>query len=95
MRRDEVLKRLKELRPLLTQRGIDRLRVFGSHARDEAHSGSDVDLVARFTFQPSFVELIAIEQELGEALGARVDLATEAGLRPRARARIEAEAVDA
>ncbi len=95
MRRDDLLKRLEELRPMLKQRGIDRLRVFGSHARDEAHSGSDIDLVARFVIQPSFVDLIAIEQELGKALGVGVDLATEAGLRPRVRARVESEAIDA
>jgi predicted nucleotidyltransferase len=95
MRREELLKRLKELRPLLTQKGIERLRVFGSHARDDAQANSDVDLVARFSTQPSFVDLIAIEQEIGKALGVGVDLATEAGLRPRVRARIEAEAIDA
>ncbi len=95
MRREELLKRLNELRPLLARRGVERLRVFGSHARDDAKAGSDVDLVARFSVQPSLVDLIAIEQELGDALGVAVDLATEAGLRPRVRARIEAEAIDA
>lgn len=95
MRRDEVLKRLKDLLPLLMQTGIDRLRVFGSQARDEAQTDSDVELVARLAVQPSFVALTAIERELGATLGVRVDLATEAGLRPRGRARIEAEAVAA
>ncbi len=95
MRRAEVLQRLKELRPLLNRRGIERLRLFGSHARDEAEPDSDVDLIAHFSVQPSLVDLIAIEQELGAALGAPVDLATDAGLRPRVRQRIEAEAIDA
>lgn len=95
MTREEVLRKLKTLRPMLRQRGVLRLRLFGSHARDEAVAESDVDLVADFDRQPSLIDLIAIEQEIASAIGAKVDLATSAGLRPRARARIEAEAIDA
>lgn len=95
MQRDEVLARLKALKPWLEAQGITRIRLFGSHARDEARSDSDIDLVADFSRQLSLVQLVGVEQELEARLGARVDLATSAGLKPRVRARIEAEAVDA
>lgn len=71
------------------------MRLFGSHARNEATAESDVDLVADFHVPPSLLELIGLEQELAARLGARVDLATTEGLKPRVRARIEVEAVDA
>lgn len=95
MTRSELLDRLSALQPWLRSRGVVRLRVFGSHARDTATPQSDIDLVADFAVQPSLIEMIALEQELAERLGAPVDLASAAGLKPRARARIEAEAVDA
>ena len=47
-----------------------------------------------FDQTPSFLELISLEQALEAALGLKVDLATEAGLRPSVRARIAADAVD-
>jgi hypothetical protein len=95
MRRAELLERLRTLAPWIASRGIVRLRVFGSHARDVARADSDIDLIAEFATQPTLFELIEIEQELARRLGAPVDLATERGLKPRARARIDREAVDA
>jgi uncharacterized protein len=95
MKRDELLARLKELKPWFEEQGIVRVRVFGSHARDEAGPDSDVDLLVEFGETPSLLQMIGIEQALGKTLGLRVDLATEAGLRPKARSHIAAEAVDA
>lgn len=95
MRRADLIDRLSELKPWLESRGIVRLRVFGSHARDEASASSDIDLIADFHSSPSLLDLIGLEQELAAKLGAPVDLATSAGLKARVRARIEAEAVDA
>lgn len=95
MKRDELLARLKELKPWFEEQGIIRVRVFGSHARDEAGPDSDVDLLVEFGETPSLLRMIAIERSLGETLGCPVDLATERGLKPRARVHISAEAVDA
>ncbi|KPP81778.1 MAG: PAP/25A core domain:DNA polymerase, beta-like region [Oceanicaulis sp. HLUCCA04] len=95
MKRDELLARLRALKPWFEDHGIVRVRVFGSHARDEAGPDSDVDLLVEFGQTPSLLRMIGIEQSLGEKLGCPVDLATEGGLRPRARAHIATEAVDA
>ena len=95
MTRTEVLDRLKVLKPALEREGVRRIRLYGSHARNDATATSDVDLLLDFHEQPSLLELIALESRIADALGAPVDVATEAGLRPRVRARIEAEAVDA
>ena len=95
MRRADLIERLATMKPWLQSLGIVRLRLFGSHARDEAGPNSDIDLIADFATPPSLLELIGVEQELAARLGAPVDLATSAGLKPRVRDRIEAEAVDA
>ncbi|GGH03078.1 nucleotidyltransferase [Glycocaulis albus] len=95
MKRDELLARLRELKPWFEDHGIIRVRVFGSHARDEAGPDSDVDLLVEFAQTPSLIGMIGIERSLANELGCPVDLATEHGLKPRARAHIAAEAVDA
>ncbi|MBV5258832.1 nucleotidyltransferase family protein [Synechococcus moorigangaii CMS01] len=95
MKRDELLARLRELKPWFEDHGIIRVRVFGSHARDEAGPDSDVDLLVEFAQTPSLIGMIGIERSLANELGCPVDLATEHGLKPRARALIAAEAVDA
>ena len=94
MRREELIQRLSQLHPLLKEHGAKSLRLIGSYARDDAKPDSDVDLIADFDQTPSFLELIGLEQALEAALGLKVDLATEAGLRPSVRARIAADAVD-
>ncbi|MDP3739177.1 MAG: nucleotidyltransferase family protein [Hyphomonadaceae bacterium] len=95
MPRDDLLARLNALRPWLRTQGVERLRVFGSHARDTAGPESDVDLIADFSRNVSLLDLIGLQQSLSLRLGAPVDLATSAGLKARVRDRIEAEAVDA
>ena len=94
MRREELIHRLSQLHPLLKEHGAKSLRLVGSYARDEATPDSDIDLIADFEQTPSLLELIGLEQALEAALGLKVDLATEAGLRPGVRDRIAADAVD-
>lgn len=71
---------------------IVRLRLFGSAARGEARSDSDVDLLADFASRKSLLDLVRIEEEFEEVLGQRVDLLTEAGLSPYLKPRILEEA---
>jgi uncharacterized protein len=60
----------------------------GSMARGEATDSSDIDLVVRFAKPKSLIGLIALEQQLTEALGREVDLLTESALSPYLRERI-------
>lgn len=95
MTRAELLAKLHELRPWLESRGIGRVRLFGSYARDEARPDSDIDLLVDLK-QPLGLELFRVEDELSEKLGARVEMSTEDGLRNRIiRANVLADAIDA
>jgi predicted nucleotidyltransferase len=82
----------KLLEQICTRNDISRLRVFGSVARGEDHSGSDVDLLVEFTRPKSLITLVSIEQELEDALGRKVDLLTPAALSPYIRDRVLREA---
>jgi uncharacterized protein len=75
-----------------------RISVFGSYARGEATSQSDVDLLV--ALKPSekrpplgLFEVIRLEKELGIKLGRAVDLVTEEGLNPRIRSNVEKDRV--
>ena len=95
MRRDEIIARLKEAEPALRARGAAALYLFGSHARDEARPGSDVDVFidkdASRKF--GFDEYMDIYLLLQERLGENVDYGTREGLHPVLRPEIEREAV--
>lgn len=77
---------------LVIARGASRLRVFGSVARGEDHEGSDVDLLVDMPTGASLLQLVGLQLELQDALGAPVDLCTERELHPMLRDRILAEA---
>jgi hypothetical protein len=50
--------------------------VFGSYARNEQTSSSDMDILIDLKHKTNLLDLIGIEQELTELLGIRVDLIT-------------------
>lgn len=97
MRRDELLTRLRDLKPWFEDHGIIRVRVFGSHARDEAGPDSDVALLVEFaeSSAPDLFSFSGIRLELEKQLGRPVDLITPRALSPRMAHRIEASLVDA
>lgn len=94
MTRDEVLAKLRELKPWLEERGIARVRLFGSYARDEARPDSDIDLLVEFS-KPIGLRFFELENELGRRLGARVNLASEENLNRIILRNALADAVDA
>jgi predicted nucleotidyltransferase len=65
--------------------------LFGSQARREASSESDVDLLVRFEGRQSLIDLARVEREIGEVIGQSVDLVTENALSPYLRDRVMAD----
>jgi hypothetical protein len=67
---------------------VASISVFGSTAREEATTESDIDLLVTFSRPISLLQMVALERELSEVLGRKVDLLTEASLSPYLRDRI-------
>lgn len=69
--------------------GVAWLAVFGSVARGEATSESDLDLLVRFSSRTGLLSMVRLERELSDVLGRKVDLQTEASLSPYIRQNIQ------
>ena len=73
-RRDEVLEVLRRHKAEFAARyGVTELGVFGSVARDEAGTESDVDIVIRMT-EPKLFFMVHIKETLEDTLHRPVDI---------------------
>jgi len=72
--------------------GATNLRVFGSVARGEATSQSDIDLLVRFDPNRSLLDHVGLVQDLEALLGCEVDVVSEKGLHWYVRDKILKEA---
>jgi predicted nucleotidyltransferase len=92
---DDVRKLIEpETTPLRT-RGVTALYVFGSVARGEANSISDVDIIVDFDPASDFnlIDLAGVRRCLSERLGVDVDVVTRSGIHRRIRDQVLEEAV--
>lgn len=81
MRRDEALARLRQHRADLDRLGVAQLYLYGSVARDDADTASDVDLLVepkhdRF----SLFDLMRVQDACSDFLGAPAELHDYRGL---------------
>src|SRR5208283_3182195 len=72
---DEVREVIEKNKPkLAASYGIRSIGVFGSFARGEQGSRSDVDILVEFDEVPGLLQFIRIEEHLRRLLGRKVDL---------------------
>lgn len=95
MNRNEAVARLKNCADVVKARGATSLYVFGSVARDEAKTDSDLDLFIDYDPQKKFslVDLVGIKHIIEDSLGVAVDVTTRDSLHPMLRRDIEKSAV--
>lgn len=90
----EVLNLRREAILLLARRfGASNVRVFGSLARGQADTESDIDFLVEMQPNHSLLDRIALALELEALLGCKVDVATERVLKPHIREQVLREAV--
>jgi uncharacterized protein len=77
MKQEAVLQILKQKNAEMTKQfGVKSLLLFGSVARNESTSASDVDLLVEFNRPVGYFGLFALQDYLEKLLGCRVDLGT-------------------
>jgi len=97
MDRDQVIGTLRTHETELRRAGIVRLSLFGSTARGEQQSQSDIDLVAEFdeALSLSLIDILRIENQIRDLLGEPVDLVEEGCLKPHIKESVDLEAMRA
>ena len=91
---DEIREVIEKNKPkLAASYGIRSLGVFGSSARGEQRSRSDVDILVEFDEVPGLLQFVRIEEHLRRLLGRKVDLVRKEGLRPELKDHILREVV--
>ncbi len=88
-----ILKEREQILALAKKHGAREVRVFGSMARDDAGSGSDVDLLVDLDEGRDLLDLGAFLMDVQDLLNRKVDVVTEASLHRLIRERILREAV--
>ncbi len=71
----------QHLEALQKKYGVKSLQLFGSVARDEAVTTSDVDILVDFGQAPSFRAYMGTTLYLEDLLGCKVDLVTKGSLK--------------
>jgi len=78
--KDTIRDALLENRGLLRQYGIQKLGLFGSHARGKASENSDIDLLVETEKGMDLIRIVELEMKLTDILGRKVDLVSIKGL---------------
>jgi hypothetical protein len=69
-----IINTLREYNP-------EMIGVFGSYARNENTSKSDIDILVRFKSTLSLLQLVHVENLISQKLGIKVDLVTESAVK--------------
>lgn len=95
MDRTDAINRLRDSADTVRTMGATSLYLFGSTARGEARSDSDLDLFIDYDPGSRFnaFDLVGIKLLLEDRLGTAIDITTRDGLHPRLRDDIEASAL--
>lgn len=89
---EQLVKRRTEVLATLTQYGVTNVRIFGSVARGDDESDSDVDLLVDLPLAIGLFKRGRITQDLEDILGCKVDLVQPCEVHERSKARVFAEA---
>ena len=80
--------------PLLKKRGVVRSAIFGSYARGEANSKSDVDLIVEMKKPRGIFFTIGLKLDLEEKLNRKVDLLTPGAINHRLKKYINKDVIE-
>lgn len=76
MTKEDILDFLKtHKQELKSKYNVEQIGLFGSYARDEATSTSDIDIFVKMP--PKLFDMVAIKEQIEEKLHAKVDIVRE------------------
>ncbi len=92
---EDYMKLLQDLKPFLEDKfKVSEIAVFGSFARGEETSDSDLDVLVSYSKTPDLFSMAELILYLENNLGIKVDLVPNQNLKPRIAKNILAEKID-
>ena len=92
--REQILEIMQENRAHIKDFGVTSIGLFGSYARGEQKTGSDVDLLVVFDKnQKSYRQFFYLSEYLESLFQKNVDLLTDKGVSPYLKSRIDNEII--
>lgn len=85
--------RREEILSIAARHGARNVRVYGSVARGESRSDSDIDILVDLEPGRTLLDLGGLQMDLQDLLGRRVDLKTASSLREDVRRRVVEHAI--
>lgn len=93
-RLEDILQTLRTHLPELQKSyHVQSLGVFGSYVHGEQRKRSDLDILVEFDVIPTLFELAALQRDLSDIVGVKVDLVMKSTLKPAIGQRILSEVV--
>jgi uncharacterized protein len=93
MNREYLINFLKKNLTTIKSYGVTSLALFGSYARDEAKTTSDIDLLVEFQGKVTFDKYMELKFFLEDNLSLSVDLVTKKMLKPQIIDAVEKDAI--
>ena len=91
--RERIERKKEDMVRLADEHGAKNVRVFGSVARGQDKDASDLDVLVELDPGRSILDQVALQQDLSELIGVKVDVVVDGGISPYLEKRILAEAV--
>ena len=83
----------EQILPILKEAGVLRSAIFGSAARGETNSDSDIDILVELPEDKNMFDLIELEEKIEKKLNKKTDLVTYRSLHHLLRDKILSEQV--
>jgi predicted nucleotidyltransferase len=82
--RDQLVERLRALRPEFARRGVTHMALFGSRARGDNRPDSDIDLIIDVSPEQKFslIDLVGIGHVVEDSFGVSGDVSMRRSLPP-------------
>lgn len=90
---EEIRAKRDAILSIMAKYGIEKARVFGSVARAEDDERSDVDFLIDAPKTISLLDILKLKEQLENALGRKIDVATPDMLKERIKSKALSESV--